>query len=67
MATLPKLNKLNIFTIGDLAQYDLEILKSFLKSHGVLIWNYANGIEDSPVRKSNHIEKLYILKNKQIY
>jgi len=55
-ATLPKLNKLNIFTIGDLAQYDLEILKSFLKSHGVLIWDYANGIDDSPVRKSNHIE-----------
>lgn len=55
-ATLPKLNRLNIFTIGDLANYDLDILKSVLKSHGVLIWNYANGIDNSEVRKSNHIE-----------
>lgn len=54
-ATLPKLHKLNIFTIGDLANYDLVLLKQFLKSHGVMIWNYANGIENSDVRKSNHI------------
>lgn len=55
-ATLPKMNKLNIFTIGDLARYDLKILESLLKSHGRLIWKYANGIDDSVVRKSNHIE-----------
>lgn len=55
-ATLPKLNRLNIFTIGDLAKFDLDILRSTLKSHGVLIWNYANGIDNSKVRKSNHIE-----------
>lgn len=55
-ATLPKLHKLNIFTIKDLANYDLKILKDQLKSHGVMIWNYANGIENSAVKKSNHIE-----------
>lgn len=55
-ATAPKLRKLNINTIGDLANYDLEILKSKLKSHGELIYNYANGIDFSEVRKSNHIE-----------
>ncbi len=55
-ATLPKLNKLNIFTIGDLANYDIDIVKERLKSHGIMIWNYANGIEDSEVRKSSHIE-----------
>jgi DNA polymerase IV len=54
-ATLPKLHNLNIFTIGDLANYDLDILKQKLKSHGLMIWNYANGIENSDVRKSNHI------------
>lgn len=54
-ATLPKLHGLNIFTIGDLANFDLRLLKEKLKSHGVMIWNYANGIEDSDVRKSNHI------------
>lgn len=55
-STLPKLNKLNIFTIGDLANYDLGILKSALKSHGELIWKYANGIDSSEVRKSNHVD-----------
>lgn len=55
-ATVPKLHKLNINTIGDLANYDVDILKNILKSHGELIWNYANGIDNSKVRKSNYIE-----------
>jgi DNA polymerase-4 len=55
-ATTPKLHKLNIFTIGDLANYDLDILRYSLKSHGVLIWNFANGNEDSEVRKSNYLD-----------
>lgn len=55
-ATAPKLHNLNINTIGDLANYDLKILKSKFKSHGQLIWNYANGIDNSEVRKSNYIE-----------
>lgn len=54
-ATTEKLHKLNIHTIGDLANYDLKVLNQILKSHGNLIWNYANGIEDSQVRKSNVI------------
>lgn len=55
-ATLPKLNKLNIFTIGDLAQFDINILKNFLKSHGETIWRFANGIEGSMVREYNYLE-----------
>lgn len=54
-ATHPKLYALGIETIGDLANYDVEILKHTLKSQGVLIWHYANGIETSPVKKSNHL------------
>ncbi len=41
-ATLPKLNKLNIYSIGDLATYDLNVLMVALKSQGKLIWEYAN-------------------------
>lgn len=55
-ATAPKLHKLNINTIGDLANYDLDILKQRLKSYGLLIWSFANGIDESEVRKSNHID-----------
>jgi len=40
--TVPKLNKMKIFTIGDLAKSDKnEIIKKFGK-HGLLMWEYAN-------------------------
>jgi len=48
-ATAPKLYRLNINTIGDLANADPELLKYHLKSWGKLIQDYANGIEESPV------------------
>ncbi len=51
--TTPKLNKIGIETIGDLAHSDKNIIKNILKSHGELIWNYANGIDFSEV----HIER----------
>lgn len=43
------LHKLEIKTIGDLARTDVRILTSHMKSHGRLIWEYANGIDDTPV------------------
>jgi DNA polymerase-4 len=49
-ATTAKLLKMGIYTIGDLAKCDPRLIKKLLKSHGTLIWNYANGIEDSPVQ-----------------
>ncbi|OFI06726.1 DNA polymerase IV [Clostridium acetireducens DSM 10703] len=54
-ATVPKLHKLNIYTIGDLANYDLEIIREKFKKHGVLIWNYANGIENSKLNANRKI------------
>ncbi|HWJ02682.1 MAG TPA: DNA polymerase IV [Verrucomicrobiae bacterium] len=55
-ATAAKLRTRGIQTIGDLANFDLQWLRQFLKSQGVLIWNYANGIDYSPVRPSGSIE-----------
>ncbi|MCU6732144.1 DNA polymerase Y family protein [Diplocloster agilis] len=43
------LHKLEILTIGDLARTDPALLTAHLKSHGRLIWEYANGIDDTPV------------------
>jgi DNA polymerase-4 len=53
-ATAPKLHHMGINTIGDLAKCDIEILKYKFKSWGLLLWNYANGIEDSGVTSSSH-------------
>ncbi|MEG1847180.1 MAG: DNA polymerase IV [Lachnospiraceae bacterium] len=41
------LHKLGIVTIGELAFADPDILVSHLKSHGRLLWEYANGYDDS--------------------
>ena len=48
-ATAKKLRKININTIGDLAQTDRNLIKTILKSHGATVWDYANGIDSSPV------------------
>lgn len=43
------LRKLEILTIGDLARSNPAILKAHLKSHGALLWEYANGIDPATV------------------
>ena len=48
-SSVETLHKLEIMTIGDLAQSDVSILTAHLKSHGKILWEYANGIDDSVV------------------
>ncbi|WP_294338758.1 DNA polymerase IV [uncultured Clostridium sp.] len=48
-ASLKKLSNLGIRTIGELAAMDPALLRGNMKSHGQLIWQYANGLDDSPV------------------
>ena len=42
-ATEKKLKGLGIYTIGDLANTELSVLKKRLGKHGETIWHYANG------------------------
>ncbi len=48
-SSVQALNKLEIRTIGDLAQADKTVLHAHMKSHGITLWEYANGIDPSPV------------------
>ena len=48
-SSVDALRRLGILTIGDLAQTDVSILQSHMKSHGKLLWEYANGIDQSVV------------------
>lgn len=48
-SSVEALRNLEILTIGDLAQADRSIIELHLKSHGRLLWEYANGIDDSTV------------------
>ena len=48
-ASVAVLQKLDIHTIGDLARMDPAILSLHLKSHGKMLWEYANGIDNSSI------------------
>lgn len=48
--TVPKLNNIGIKTIGDLAHFNRDILIKKLGKQGNLIWEYANGIDNSEVK-----------------
>ncbi len=48
-ASEKKLHSYGIQTIGELAKANVEMLKSIMKKHGEVIWNFANGRDVSDV------------------
>ncbi len=48
-ATEEKLRKIGIHTIGDIAESDAQVLKSFFGVNGIYLKKYAMGLDDSPV------------------
>lgn len=57
-ATSEKLKSVGIFTIGDLGRSDINALAGLLGKQGAVLWNYANGLDDSPVCLFNQREKI---------
>lgn len=54
-ATVKELNKINVFTIGDLAKTPFDFLKSKFGKSGETLYNYANGLDDSEVRLTDEV------------
>ncbi len=50
-ATSKKLKKYYIHTIGDLARSDTKLLKQELGVNGIMLWQFANGLDISPVSR----------------
>ena len=48
-ATHQKLRKYGIRTIGDLALTDVRFLEQVLGKNGVMLWQFTNGLDQSPV------------------
>lgn len=48
--TVPKLYNMGIRTIGQLAKTDKNLLSKKFGKHGVMMWEYANGIDNSEVK-----------------
>ncbi len=57
-ATADKLNRSGINTIGDLAQSNKAFLSSLLGKHGDMLYDYANGYDESPVKLFSEREKI---------
>lgn len=53
MSTESKLNKYGIFTIGDIANSELDFMISILGKNGEAIWYYANGASIGNVAHQN--------------
>jgi DNA polymerase-4 len=58
-STAKKLNTLGIYTIGELAKTDVEILRARLKKHGEVIHSFANGIDTSIISQEEVKNKGY--------
>ena len=52
--TTEKLSKINVKTIGDLAKTDGDYINRYLGKSGVMLWEYANGLDDAPVAESGY-------------
>ena len=52
--TLPKLYNMKIRTIGDLAKQDKMLMIRKFGKHGLMMWEYSNGIDNSKV---NYLEE----------
>ena len=53
----PRLYRLNIFSIGHLAQADPQLLERHLGSLGPLLWQFANGHDPAPVSSESSMPK----------
>lgn len=58
-STADRLHTLGIHTIGDIAKSDLSVLKSHFKSHGEVIYNFANGIDLTLEDRTEAVQKGY--------
>ena len=52
------LAKYGVATIGDIARLDVKVLQRLLGRLGETLWRYANGLDDSPVRKADQAEEV---------
>jgi len=62
-STKRKLHRINIMTIGQLAALPLSYIQSYLGQNGTMLWIYANGLDNSPVRSGSEQEYIKTIGN----
>lgn len=62
-ATKSRLNRIGIYTIGDIANAPIEVLRNHLGKWGDLIFGFANGYDSSPVAHMNYTNEAKSISN----
>lgn len=57
-STTKKLNYYGIYTIGELANADVNFLKAVFGKNGETLHRFANGLDDMPVKHMNEVREL---------
>lgn len=57
-STTERLHKVNIRTIGDLANTSRDFLSQYLGKHGMQLWTSANGLDDDEVKMADYRRQL---------
>lgn len=57
-STERKLLSYGVNTIGDIANSDIEFMKSVFGKHGENLWYYANGLDSSPVKHKDETTRV---------
>ncbi|MCQ2482000.1 MAG: DNA polymerase IV [Clostridia bacterium] len=58
-----RLRKVNIKTIGDLANSDRNFICNYMGKNGEGLWLYANGLDESPVKNINYSREIKSIGN----
>lgn len=58
--TTKKLKSIGIYTIGDLANMDMRYMENTFGKAGIMIWQFANGLDCSPVK---NIDEHHLIKS----
>lgn len=53
-ATAKKLRRINITTIGQLARLEAMYIETLLHKPGLMLWQFANGLDQSPVHNTGY-------------
>lgn len=62
-ATEKKLNRIGIFSLGELANSNPDLIRNLLGINGLYLWEYANGLDIRPVRDRDETEPIKSIGN----
>lgn len=61
------LNRMGVYTIGELAALEESLLKKRFGKHGTVLYRYSHGLDSDPVRRPEELEEVKSIGNSLTY